>query len=102
MAKIEPTVGCVVWYRPASDEDGPHGQHKGDQPLAAHVAAVNDDGTINLMVIEQSGTPFGRTAVPLVQEGDNIPPGAYAEWMPYQKGQAAKTEELERKAAETT
>jgi hypothetical protein len=35
----------------------------------------------------------------LIQDGDERPDGCFAEWMPYQKGQAAKTEQLENTLA---
>lgn len=85
---ITPTVGRVVWYK-----DG-----RPDGPCAAIVARVWSDRCVNLMVIDPSGNTFGATSVPLVQQEDvNVPVGAYCEWMPYQKGQAAKTEALEKK-----
>jgi hypothetical protein len=37
------------------------------------------------------------TSVRLVQDGDVIPGGAYCEWIPFQKGQAAKYEALEKR-----
>lgn len=83
---IAPTVGRVVWYRP---DDGT------DQRFAAHVAKVHDDATVNLMVIDPAGIPFAKQFVTLVQDGAVPQPGE-CEWMPYQKGQAARTEQLER------
>jgi len=45
---------------------------------------------------------FPAIGVAIVQDGSPYVAGAlpYAEWMPYQKGQAAKTEALEAKAAQ--
>lgn len=88
---IKPTVGRVVWFYKYVEGQG----HKG--PLAAHVAYVHTDTMINLMVIDENGNPHSQTSVYLHQEGDEIPSHNYACWMPYQKGQAAKTEELEKK-----
>lgn len=98
---IAPTVGRVVWYRPSDDEL----QHipappQAGEPLAAHVAQVNEDSTVNLMVIDGAGSTFGRTNVPLVQDGAPWPNTGFCEWMPYQKGQAAKAEALESKLTE--
>jgi hypothetical protein len=105
MTVITPTVGRVVWYHRGA-RSGFTGHHYEDQPLAAHVAYVNDDGSINLMVIDAHGTPFAVRNVPLVQDGGVVPDDAaagpgWAEWMPYQKGQAAKTEQLAAQAAAT-
>jgi hypothetical protein len=87
---IEPTVGRIVWYR----QNGPHIiiEHD-DQPLAAIVAYVHSARMVNLTVFDANGVPSSRTSVQLVQEGDEVPPYAYCEWMPYQKGQAAKAEQ---------
>lgn len=89
---IQPTVGRVVWYHPPLHHT---------QPLAAIVAHVWSDTMVNLMVIDPEGNPFGRTSVFLYQGDTDRPSGEYAEWMPYQKGQAAKTEVLEAKVAES-
>jgi hypothetical protein len=95
---IEPSVGRVVWYFPAADD--PRLQRDDNAPLAAIISMVKPGGLINLMVAAQDGHPVGRTNVVLVQDDPpsdaNVAAG-YAAWMPYQKGQAAKTEELERK-----
>ena len=85
---IKPTIGRVVWFHHGKD---------GQQPLAALVAYVHSDTMVNLAVFDPNGVPFNKTSVTLVQEGAPIPAGMYCEWMPYQKGQAAKTEALEKK-----
>lgn len=91
---IQPTVGRVVWFYKYVPGQG----HKG--PLAAHVAHVHSDAMVNLMVIDEMGTPRSETSVHLRQDIGYAPPeGDYCEWMPYQKGQAAKTEALEAKLA---
>jgi hypothetical protein len=88
MVRIEPTVGRVVYYI----------EFEGATPLAAIIAYVNPNASdfVNLMVIDVYGMPNSRTAVPLSQD-DNGYSVVYphAEWMAYQKGQAAKTEALE-------
>jgi hypothetical protein len=86
-ARIEPTVGRVVLF---------NGGHK--QQLAAQIAAVNADGTFNIGYLMPNGSHDNAINVPLVQEGEPKPAGFYAEWMPYQKGQAAKTDEAEARA----
>lgn len=91
---IKPTVGRVMWY-------WPNVKDRGDQPLCALVTRVCGDHSVNLVVFASDGTPSDTTAVPIVQDGGpySIGDSPYAEWMPYQKGQAAKTEALEAKIA---
>jgi hypothetical protein len=93
---IHPTPGRVVWYYPdpQSAESGFARPREG-QPLAALVAHVHSDSMVTLTVFDAQGVAHPRTSVPLVQDGDNIGPGSYCTWMPYQKGQAVKTETLE-------
>ena len=104
MASIKPTVGRVVWfYPPTNSAQGGFAYPREGQPLAAVIAHVHSDVMLNLTVFDANGVPHGRTSVPLLADG-GVPPvsGYYAAWMPYQKGQAAKTEELERAAAGST
>jgi hypothetical protein len=90
--RIEPTIGRIVWFFPAVDD----GRHADGQPFSAMIAGVNDDGTINLLVAARDGSPYGAQNVALKQDGDEIDlDAAHAAWMPYQKGQAAKTEALQ-------
>ena len=85
---IKPTIGRVVWYTPAKENDPLAGS---DQPLAALVAYVWNDDTINLAVFDTEGRATNRTNVTLFQDGDALPEsGNYAEWMPYQKGAELK------------
>ena len=87
---IKPTIGRVVWFYPA-------GTHSDSQPNAALVAYVHSDTMINVGGFDHNGMPFSTTSVPLLQDDAPIPAvGCWATWMPYQKGQAAKTEALER------
>lgn len=89
---IEPTVGRVVWFYKHVPGQG----HKG--PLAAHVAHVFNNTNVNLMVIDNGGSPRPERSVMLLQNDDGeVPDRDYCCWMPYQKGQAAKTEALEAK-----
>ncbi len=95
---ITPTVGRVVWFYKQQTAGAPH-----YGPLAAHVAAVHGSRCVTLMVIGSNGVPFSETSVPLIQDGDQRPlEGNYCEWMPYQKGQAAKAEQLEKQVAQQT
>jgi hypothetical protein len=95
---IKPTVGRVVWYTPSKrlDENGDTKYEfpcDGKQPLAALVAYVHSDSMVNLTVFDTNGVSHSACSVELIQEGhpkDSY--GRYCEWMPYQLGQAAKTE----------
>jgi|SRR6185295_1213670 len=93
---ITPTVGRIVWYH---REDTDPGTSTDETPNAAIVAHVQSDTCVNLFVVDSSGCGFSRSDVPLVQDGETPPQGRYCEWMPYQKGQAAKTEALEAEKA---
>lgn len=86
---IAPSVGRIVWFRPGANTGTMTA--RGDQPLAAQVVYVWNDRLVNLLVTDHIGTTHALSSVQLVQEGDERPAGgAYAEWMPYQTGQAAK------------
>ena len=96
---IKPTIGRVVWFTPSNHND-PRGDVK--QPMVALIAYVWSDRLVNLAAFDQNGAHFGAaTAVPLLQDDDEVPlrRGYFAQWMPYQMGQAAKTEQAEAKAA---
>lgn len=102
MATIKPTVGRVVWYHPSPNTGEAGFSSYSGQPHAAIVAYVHSDTMLNLTVSDHNGTPHSRTSVQLVQEGDTPPTiGHWCEWMPYQKGQAAKTEQLEKQVGGT-
>ena len=95
---IKPTVGRVVWFWPYETQlnDPSFIYHnKSYQPCIGHVTFVHGDKMVNLDVIDHEGNHHSCTSVELVQEEDNCVriPGT-CEWMPYQKGQAAKTEKL--------
>jgi len=87
---IAPTVGRVVWFYHYVEGQG----HKG--PMAAIVAFVHSDTMVSLAVFSDFGGTFSRGSVPLVQDDEPAPGFDYCTWMPYQKGQAAKTEALEK------
>lgn len=87
---IQPTVGRIVWFR----------RSKGPVLLcAAIVAHAWNDRLVNLAVFDENGVAHSRTSVLLLQDDDPVPDsGSYCEWMPFQKGQAAKLEQLEAAA----
>lgn len=96
MAKIMPTIGRKLYYIP---QGHPTVAKFDDQPIDATIVYVwpqkSPDGKYDLLtlhLIDHSGTPCVAVHVPLVQDGDDVPSnGGYAEWMPYQVGQAAKS-----------
>lgn len=105
---ITPTVGRKVWYRPcANDLKGAipmviAGSLEAGtaQPLDATVIAVWGDRMVSLLVTDAVGRQFPVLRCTLLQEGDQPATntdgkvlGRYAEWMPYQLGQAAKAKE---------
>ena len=90
MTIITPTVGRIVWYTPVSPNE--HVADHGGQPFAAIVTYVWNDRMINITAFDHNGTAWSHTSVVLAQEGDPKPEQHYAEWMPYQLGQAKKHE----------
>lgn len=97
---IEPTVGRIVWFTPSPNlGDSGFIHHDRTQPLAAIVTHVWGPRMVNLAVFDSDGNRHSRTSVTLLQDDDLKPEfGYFASWMPYQKGQAAKTEQLEKVA----
>jgi hypothetical protein len=94
---ISPAPGRIVWFYPAS--------HDGiatlsGQPLAAVVAGVHDDRLVNLAVFDFYGNTQQRSNVTLVQPGEERPTHAHATWMPYQIGQASKSQAAEAAVAD--
>jgi hypothetical protein len=94
LSVIQPTIGRVVWFYPAASDDK---YTKG--PLTALVCHVWSDTCVNLAVFDSNGNPYNRTSVLLWQGDGERPASGFAEWMPYQKGQVAKTEAAEAKLA---
>ena len=94
---IKPTVGRVVIFK---TRDNP------DDEFAAIVCRVWNDRKVNLAVFDGIGNVISRIAVRLLQDDDHPADGAstldkyWCQWMPYQKGQAAKTEAAEKSALE--
>ena len=86
---IKPTVGRVMWFYRTGKEE---------QPFVSLVTYVHSDRCVNLVTFDWNGNTKGETSVTLVQERDERPSGYFCEWMPYQKGQAAKTDQLEKAA----
>lgn len=94
---IVPTPGRVVWFIPHAKSDP---RWDATQPLSASVAYVHNERCINIGYFDQAGVAHSATSVPLLQDDDAKPEdGFFCAWMPYQKGQAAKAEALEKQAA---
>jgi hypothetical protein len=90
---IDPTVARLVLFHPAPDAELPR---NGGEPLAGIVVGVNGSRSINVAVFDVRGGHHAFTSVPLLQDDDAAPSDShYAEWMPYQKGQAANAEAAE-------
>ncbi len=92
MSRIVPTVGRIIHFYPDKR------WYEDALPRAAMIAAVGPKPHhVNLTVFEPDGTGSTALDVPVIQDGDQIPPaGKFACWMPYQIGQAQETEELQR------
>lgn len=93
---IKPTIGRVVLYHPALIPDS----GSNEQTFAAIVCHVWSDTCVNLAVFDSNGVASNQTSVFLYQGDSDRPGSQYAEWMPYQTGQATKTEALEKQLAD--
>ena len=100
---IKPTVGRVVLYTPSKEDcQGANGIGipYGGQKCVAFITSVHGDRMINIAGFDPNGKPFAVWSCTLIQDDDQPAEyGRYCSWMPYQKGQAAKAEELEKKLA---
>lgn len=97
---IKPTNGRVVLFQPGPNFPGQ--QIDPAQKLTAHVVHVYNDRMVNLLVFDSYGVRVPVTSVQLLQDDDKPMSENWAEWMVFQKGQAAKTEALEAKVAGAT
>jgi hypothetical protein len=82
---IEPSIGRIVLFRH-------EGAAPADLPHAAIVIDVASERFVSLACFAPDGTYYHRLNAILLQDDDAPPPEGigYAEWMPFQKGQAAK------------
>ena len=85
---IQPTPGRIVWFFPSIEA----GRDPNGQPLAAMLAKVLHERCVNLTVFHADGSSYPAQGIQLLQDDDAEPDTAYACWMPFQKGQAAKHE----------
>lgn len=102
---IVPTNGRVMLYQPIRSGDRrDEGIVQRDETvlLMAQVCHVWNENLVSLDVVDSVGRHHFRERVPVVQDGSpysgDDPYTFHAEWMPCQKGQAAKAEALEAKA----
>lgn len=90
---IHPSIGRKVWYRPFGHNRTELGVWDDTQACDATVTYVWNDRMVNLRVTGPSGAAKQYNSVTLLQDDDALPAlihGGYAEWMPYQQGQAKK------------
>lgn len=104
---IKPTIGRIVWFTPPLDEVGAVLQggfvynHTVDQPCVGLVCRMWSERSVNLTVFDHNGNQHRFYSVQLLQDNDERPKlGFFAEWMPYQKGQAAKHDSLSKSEGE--
>lgn len=90
---IKPTNGRVLWFFPHANSTLNKGRD--GQPLAATVAHVNGDETVNLTVHAVDGSTLAVQYVPILQDGEDQA-SQHARWMPYQVGQARKEQQSDR------
>lgn len=97
---IKPTIGRRVWYWPSTSANA-HRILAADppQPHDAGVVFVHNDRRVNLDVTDHMGRHYFVGNCYLWQSEDDPDPGHimrptedFAEWMPYQRGQAAKAQ----------
>jgi hypothetical protein len=82
---MQPTVGRMVYYK---SHGTPNGEYK-PEDRAAVITTVHSPISIDLCVFSPKGLLFDQH----VMQGTE---GGQWDWMPFQKGQAGKTEELEK------
>jgi hypothetical protein len=92
---IKPTIGRVVLCYVKDSVAVSLGMTcLSEQPFDAHVVYVWGDRLVNLAGFDHAGKPFALGSVQLMQDDDQPTTDVYAEWMEYQKGQAAKYDAL--------
>lgn len=103
MSKIVPTIGRKLYFRPNGMPSSlpPLTQNDPAAPLDATIVYVwpstvegDPEYSLNLAVFDHAGNMQPMHGIPLVQDGEAAPaaPHPYAEWMPFQVGQAKEQE----------
>lgn len=86
---IAPTVGRKVHFWPQNGQFHSTPLVLGPQPMDATVVYVHDDRMVNLHVADHIGQVHALSNVILRQPGEDVLEGQpFAEWMPFQVGQA--------------
>lgn len=88
---IRPTVGRIVWFHHNANIAGFDDR---DAPLAAIVTYVHSDTLVNLCVFGPNGDSYAKASVYLEQGDAPRSVGMYCRWMPYQKVQSEKVQQL--------
>lgn len=83
---ITPTVGRTIYYKPRTSEV----LYVHDQPWICFITHINADGTINVYALNEVGQPIAKNHMTLAQDRDPVEGEVY--WMPYQVGQASKSQ----------
>lgn len=102
MTQITPTIGRRIHFFAGPDAQLPGNfQRNGDGGFDAGIVYVWSEKLVNLDVCDHNGTHHPFTSVEILGPGDPKPSaGFWAEWMGYQIGQAAKTEDTARLAVD--
>lgn len=88
---MKPTTGRIVYYKSYGT---PGGEYKSEERAAIITGVADADaGIVHLCVLNPTGMFFNTN----VEQGSE---GGQWDWMPYQKGQAQKAEELEKQLRE--
>lgn len=100
---IKPTIGRRVWFRPSAAflaSNPTLAQLNPEQPMDAGIVYVQHDHMVNLIVTDHVGKTLAVPSVPLLAghyvADEDTDVYCCCEWMPYQKGQAAKTEAADK------
>lgn len=97
---ISPTVGRLVLLFVQEDKYDFGFCFLKEKPHVALITAVHSDTCVNVIAFDLNGKSHPFTSIQLKQDSEEKVYGMqHVEWMPYQKGQAAKTEALERDLA---
>ena len=96
MSQIKPTVGRIVNYFPHVENDRVDPSSGKAQPYPAIITHVWDDSVVNLAVFNDCSFPLKPDALSPMSVsllGDGVEPtGRCWQWMPFQTGQAAKSD----------
>lgn len=97
-----PTVGRVLFYKPKTEDRF----QNCDQPCSATVAHVNDDGTLNLCVLDGNGSPHARQNVPFLRQESDDPllaeDGGFCAWPPRVDGGWSERDAASKKELDET